>query len=415
MTLDRLLGRRMNAPDMRSVNAIRLLTLVREHGPVSRAALARLSELSKPTVSEQIGRLVEFGAVIEIGKGDAAGSGGKRPTMVAFHANAGRVAGIAIGLDGTTVALADLRGRITVRNDIRDGGTRQPGRLLARIESAIEVLMRSDAGRPIALRAIGVGVPGRVDCTAGTVLEAGNLDGWTDVDVRGQLQRAFDCPVLVDNDVNVALLAELRQGAARSAATAVIVRVGKGIGSAVAMNGRIHHGSHWAAGEIAHLTSATPLGRTLSPRGQLESVLGADQIRKRVRAAARRSILLRRLLRSQSEIESLFTAAKQHDEVAKPIAADIVRHLSMAVAHQALAYDPDVILLSGDVFRYASADVRKTLRRTIPWPLVIEQASFAEEGVLLGAIEAAASSAYEDLSRRLEAEGAMARTAVNGG
>src|SRR5688500_2966185 len=99
----------MNGSDMRSTDCLLLVNLVQEHGPVSRAGLSRLSELSKPTVSEQISRLVERGVVVELGKGDAAFSGGKRPTLVAFHADAGRIAGIAVEQDRTTVAVADLK------------------------------------------------------------------------------------------------------------------------------------------------------------------------------------------------------------------------------------------------------------------------------------------------------------------
>ncbi|MCL4785160.1 MAG: winged helix-turn-helix transcriptional regulator, partial [Bryobacterales bacterium] len=92
-----LLTQRMKAPDMRNVNGIQLLNLIAEYGPLSRASLAKLSHLSKPTVSEQVQRLIALGTVVELGEGEAPSTGGQRPTMLAFHAEAGCVAAVSIG------------------------------------------------------------------------------------------------------------------------------------------------------------------------------------------------------------------------------------------------------------------------------------------------------------------------------
>jgi predicted NBD/HSP70 family sugar kinase len=384
---------------MRSVNGIQLLHLIRQSGPISRAGLAKLSKLSKPTVSEQINRLLALDVVVEIGPGNAAVTGGKRPTMVAFHANAGRVAGIGIGSEETQIALADLQGEIKARIRISTSPEQGARKLLGRIERSLASLRARDGG---VLRTIAIGVPGRVDCTTGTVLESGSVFDWKTINLQTPFEERFGCPVLVDNDVNVALVAELRHGAARGARSAVLIQVDTGIGSAMAIHGRIHHGSHWAAGEIGHLAVDRPVSKHISPRGQLESVVGADQIRKRVRKAARESSLLSRLLREQPEATALFSAARQKDRVAARIVADVVHHLSVAVAQQALAYDPDIVLLSGESFLNALPDIRKFLSRTIPWSPKVEPAAFGEEAVLIGSIDMALTSAYEQMSRRLQ-------------
>src|SRR5262245_30136277 len=127
----------MQAPDMRNVNGIQLLNLIREVGPVSRAMLARLSSLSKPTTSEQVGRLISLGYVIEIGPGGSAATGGKRPTLVTFNADAGRVAGVGIGPEVTRIGLADLQGQVLLQAEIRTSPERGAKRLLDRIEKAL--------------------------------------------------------------------------------------------------------------------------------------------------------------------------------------------------------------------------------------------------------------------------------------
>lgn len=399
---------------MRNVNGIQLLNLIRESGPVSRATLARISSLSKPTTSEQVGRLISLGYVVEIGPGGSASTGGKRPTLVAFNGDAGRVAGVSIGPEMTQIALADLQGKVLLQTELRTSPDRGPKRLLDRILRALASLVAKDANGGRTLRAVGVGVPGRIDCVEGKVLESGSVFGWKDVAVAGPIQRSLGCPVLVDNDVNAALLAELNHGGARDADTAVLIRVDVGIGSAVAMHRRIHHGCHWAAGEIGHLAPDKQGMRRISPRGQLESMVGTDQVAKRVRAAAKKSARLRRLLQSEVEMPALFAAAGQGESIAIAIASDIAHHLSVAAAHLALAYDPDVVLLSGEVFQHVISDIRKFFSRTIPWSPVVRQAGSGEEGVRIGAVDMALIAVYQQMSREMHRDVPPARTASAG-
>jgi predicted NBD/HSP70 family sugar kinase len=405
-----LFGQRMNAPDMRSVNGIQLLNLIHSRGPVSRAELSKLSGLSKPTVSEQVGRLIRLGAVIEIGQGEASESGGKRPTLVSFHAAAGKVAGVDIGADHLRVAIADLEGRILRQTKVPTRSEKSPARIREQIERALLSLDGADRG----LRAIGIGVPGRVDCRSGIVLELGNVFEWHDVDLRTPLEERFGCPVCVDNDVNVALTAEIHSGAGREAETTVLIQAGTGIGSAIAIGRRIHHGAHWAAGEIGHLTTEPPSRKQVSPRGQMELVLGEDQIGKRVQAAARRSPTLRRYTRTLSPISALFAAAAERDPIAVALAAPIENYAAFAVANLALAYDPDTVLLSGEIFRYVLPAIEKLLSRTVPWSPKVQQARFGEEGVLMGAIHTALPAAYEQLAAQLAADAGPATALAAG-
>ena len=404
-----LLGSGINAPDMRSVNAIQLLNLLREHGPISRAGLARLSGLSKPAVSEQVNRLITLGMVLETGVGEASEAGGKRPTMLAFHADAGRVAGIGIGTATIRIALSNLQGTIRDSVEIATLPEQAPRTTIRRTVRALEGLL---ARTRLPLQAIGIGVPGRVDCRAGKVLEAGGLFDWRDVVLSGPFEERFGCPVAIDNDVNVRLMAELHRGGARGARTAVLLHADTGIGSAVAIDRYIHHGTHWAAGEIGHLAYRLPAVARVSPRGQLESLLASDQIARRVRAAGRTSLTLRALLRTLPELEALITAAAEKDTAARKLAAELSGLASVAVANQALAYDPDVVLLSGGLFAAFTDDIRKFLARTVPWSTDVQMASFGEEGVQAGAVDMALLAAYDGMSRSLYVDPPAQRAAA---
>lgn len=392
----------MKAPDMRSVNGIQLLNLIVETGPVSRAALAKLSRLSKPTVSEQVQRLIALGTVIEMGEGESAATGGKRPTLVAFHADAGRVAGISIAPGTSRIVVCNLAGESRGSTEVPTEPFGDPRQLMSRIRRALEKLLRGDPGAP-RLRAIGVGIPGRVDSGRGVVLDVENVFHWRNLDLASPLRRRFGCPVLVDNDVNVALLAELRKGAARDLRTAVLIRVDVGMGAAIAIDGRIHHGSHWAAGEIGHLTPNRTSVGTGHPRGYMEAVVATDRIAARARSAARKNPALRRHLRSGSPIAALFAAAKENRE-AEAIAGEVIDYLCLAVAQHALVCDPDIVLLSGEVFPHILDEIRRFVTRTIPWSPRVALAALGEEAVTMGATDLALSASYEQLSQELQAD-----------
>lgn len=403
-----LLGSGIHAPDMRSVNAIQLLNLVREQGPISRAGLARISGLSKPAVSEQVNRLITSGMIRETGIGAASKAGGKRPTMLSFHADSGRVAGIDIGALTIRIAISDLQGRICNGIEIPTMPEQSPRTMIARIIRALARLLART--RP-SLYAIGIGVPGRVDCTAGTILEAGSVFGWRDVDLRRPLERRFGCALALDNDVNVRLMAELHCGAARTAQTAVLIRSDTGIGSAIAVHREIHHGSHWAAGEIGHFAANLPAKARVSPRGHLESVLGDDQLGRTIRKAGKTSVTLRALLRKMPELDALVTAARK-DVAARRLAENLSGLAGLAVANLALAYDPDVVLLSGGLLAEFVDDIRKFLARTAPWSANVQMAALGEEGVQIGAVQMALAAAYERMSQRLYTDLPVQRAAA---
>lgn len=402
----------MKAPDMRNVNGIQLLNLIAEYGPLSRASLAKLSHLSKPTVSEQVQRLIALGTVVELGEGEAPSTGGKRPTMLAFHAEAGCVAAVSIGPNATRVAVSNLMGERKAETELPTRASDGPRQLISRIRTAITKLA---GGKPgiAKLRAIAIGAPGRVDCDRGTVLELANVFNWRDVDFAGPLQRNFGCAVLVDNDVNVALLGEINQGGARQVRSAVLIRLDVGLGAAIAMDRKIHHGSHWAAGEIGHLVPSRSEIQRESTRGYLESAVGADRIAALVKTAARRVPALRRHLKSKSPTAALYGAASEDATVAE-MAREITHHLCSAVSQHALVCDPEVVLLSGEIFPFILPEIREFFARTIPWTIAVALSELGEDAVLLGATDLALNSSYEQLSRELQLYDSRLAVAAHG-
>lgn len=376
---DHLTAQRMKAPLMRSLNGIELLNLIAEHGPLSRAALAKLSRLSKPTVSSQVETLVERGWVLELGQGESGARGGKKPTLIRFNADAGRLFGVEIDSQEIRIAAADLEGKVLNQTACPTGRDRRADTVLEKICRELGDVIAVDGTGSIE-RVIAVASPGRVDVRRGITLEAGNLFNWTDVHIRTRLEREFGLPVLVDNNVKMATLGELHFGLAKGMNDAVVVRLDSGIGSGVVVRGRLIHGRHWAAGEIAHMNlDLTQISEVWRIRGYLESMIAADRILEKAPAG------------TASAIEYLRSATNVRDNV--------VLHIGAAIANLICAYDPALVVLQGDLLAEIVEDVRQVIAKAVPWETKIAVSEIPAKAVLLGTLSAARALAYERISQ----------------
>ena len=380
---------------MKSVHGIGLLNLIRERGPISRADLAKASRLSKPTVSSLVDSLIRRGLVFEEGPGQSGVRGGKIPTLVKFNAGAGVLAAVEIGSAVTRAALTDLEGVVLDRHDAPtevEGGAE---RVLERAVSLLRAVLLRGRGRRSRLRLIAVATSGRVDVGRGVALEIGNVFNWSNVAVRERIGAAFKVPVFVDNDVNMAALGELHHGAAAGENDFVLIRLQTGIGCGVVLNRRVHHGAHWAAGEIAHaVLSEAAAASDWGPRGYLENVVAEDRVAEGARQSGFSGL---------DPVGELVDAAARGHAGARAIVDRLATHLGLAAALVAAAYDPPLIVLQGRLFRILFERVAKLAARVIPWGVEIRLSTLGEEAVLLGTTISARSQAYERIAKELKA------------
>ena len=274
-------GGARHARHLRGLNLERVLNVAMDRaGSFTRAELIEATGLSAPTVGSLASDLIRSGVVRDLGTGPS--SGGRRPSFMELNARHRYVAGIDLGPTRTRLAVADLRGDRVVDRIVPTPAGRGPSALLTRIAADLRALMR-DADAPMArLLVVAAGAPGAVDTDTGVVSFAPNLKGWSNVPMRDILERALGAPVVVENDVNLAMLGEHWQGAARGHQTCAFVFVGTGIGAAVLVDGELHRGHHFMAGEIAVMC----MGREYvdvdyGTRGCLETLAGLQALAAR--------------------------------------------------------------------------------------------------------------------------------------
>ena len=262
---------------LRAINERTILELIRRTGTTSRAQIARESGLSKPTVSLALSGLIEAGLVHEVGRA----TGGKGPSAVLYELNpsAGWVVGIDVGRHWVRGAAADITGTIVARRDER-ARARSSATMIEQI-GTIAHEVAGDAGiRWRQVTHATVGAAGVIDPRRGAVALAPNLPGFGRPGLVGAIRDELGTAITFENDVNMAALGELSDGAGRNVGTFVYLWVGTGVGMGIVIDGRLYRGSSGAAGEIGYMPvgAGDPHDRAVRRRGMLEETAGAAAV-----------------------------------------------------------------------------------------------------------------------------------------
>jgi glucokinase len=388
-----------NARHLRQLNTQRILSVAMERTePFTRAELTAATELSAPTVGTLAQALIREGLIRDLGAGPS--RGGRRPAFMEFNARHGFVAGISMGATRTRLAVADLRGERVAHRVLPTPGGLGPSGLLSRLAGDVRSLLDEAGVRRERLLAVAAGAPGAVDRARGTVMAlAPNLRGWSNVPMAAILSEATGAPVVVDNDVNLAILGERWRGAARGHENCVFIHAGSGIGAGIVVDGELHRGHHSLAGEIGLMSMAPEhVGQDFGARGCLETLASLKGLAGRWAGANGGD--------REGWLVELFECARAGDRAARKAIQETATLLGMAVANLSLVLDPSLVVLGGALFDQGGdfgSEVRRIVARIIPSPPEMVTSALGKEATLWGALLVAMNEARGRLRRGLAA------------
>lgn len=236
---------------VKELNKAVILNIIWRHAPISRAEIARISGLTRGTVSSLVDELIHDSFVKEIGTGTSAM--GRKPIMLQLNAGAGVIVGVDLGVNYILIILADLRAQVLARKRLSISPEMGEKRILEKMVDGIADILASAPSTPRGLLGIGAGVPGLVEMEHGVLKFAPNLR-WKNVPLKDLLQERFDVPVYVDNEANVGALGEKWFGAGQGIRHMVYLSVGVGLGAGIVVNGELYRGATGYAGELGHFT-----------------------------------------------------------------------------------------------------------------------------------------------------------------
>jgi len=331
-----------------------LIDLVRKYGEFSKADLVAFTDYSRTKITSCIQSLLN--KKILITNNITEYSGGRRSKTFSLNGNLGLVAGVDIGATSIDLAIADFSGKSLVRFSepatVKDG----PIKILGRACSLLEKMLKENDLSPEKMNGIGIGVPGPVDFSVGTLVSPPIMPGWDRYPIIQTVQQWFpSANVVVDNDVNVMALGEINQGAGKGVDNLIFVKIGTGIGAGIICEGNIYRGSSGCAGDIGHISvdKSGPLCHC-GNRGCLEALAGGPAIAERALMAAQagKSPILMRYYEMNGQVlhtEDVGDAAREGDAVAIEVIRESGQYIGDVLASLVNFYNPEMIVIGGGV------------------------------------------------------------------
>jgi predicted NBD/HSP70 family sugar kinase len=358
---------------LRRINSAAALAALHSHESLTLSEIARLVGVSRRTAEEVVDEHVSRGWVAEVPVDPQRPRAVGRPARrFRFRVDRGFVVGLDIGARSVSAAVADLSGTVLAE---ADAATTPAVPRLERLGAAAEVAQRALASAGVDPQlVVGAGVASTGIITADGVVELSTrIDDWTGVDLAGVVQGQLGCPVRVENDCNVAAIAEHWLGTTRDVPDVVYVQTGPQLGAGILLGGRIHRGRHAAAGEI----NALPQLGWSELRDQLDELQPVDG----APAPKTRPGSLRR-----AAVDALIER--------------FADRLAVGIAAMVLTIDPDAVVIGGTMAEVGSALSVPLARSLAEWcerPVRVEVSTLGERAVVLGAVRIA----LDEVERKL--------------
>jgi predicted NBD/HSP70 family sugar kinase len=231
----------------RTFNQQLVLRALHDRSPLSRADLARLTGLTRTSVGDLVGTLIDDGLIEEVGRGRS--SGGRSPILLQVAPNGRHLIGLDLGEAQFSGAVVNLRGEIlrSIHLPVEGRTGDAAVELVVRLVDAL----RADVRCP--LLGIGIGAPGIIDTSTGTVRWSVNLH-WAELRLGPLFEQRYGVPVVVANDSHAAALAELTFFRRPRPNNLIVIKVGRGVGAGIILNGQLFQGDGHGAGEIGHVS-----------------------------------------------------------------------------------------------------------------------------------------------------------------
>jgi predicted NBD/HSP70 family sugar kinase len=374
---------------LRALNDRAALELLLARGPLTRAQLGEMTGLSKVTASQLVERLEQRGLVRRVG--EQAGGRGPNAQLYAVTPGSAHVIGVDVGPERVVAACADITGTVVGHVELSTRDTDDP---VGVVHSAV-VQAAGRAGTDVSsVRRVVLGTPGLVDPESGEISFAVDLPRWHR-GLLGDLRKDLSTPVVFGNDVNLAAVAEADAGAAMGCPDFALVWIGRGVGLASVLGGRLHPGATGAAGEIGYLPVAgaeVPRNATRrGAKGPFQAIAGADAVRAIGQQHGFRG----------AEAADVVRAAVAAGDAGEPVLGELARRLALGVAAVCVVLDPPLVVLAGEVGQAGGPALAERVERevaaiTIVSPRVVITEVPAEP-VLHGALRMALDAVRDEV------------------
>ena len=357
------------------------------YGPISRASVAKMTGLSKQTVSEVVSTLEDDGWVRTVGR--TAGNVGRRAVVYEIVPEAALVASVDLGGTKVRAALCNLSGAVVAEASeptSQNGGEAvvdQIARLIVRVADRESIPTEK-------IRVAVVGVPGVLEQGTGNVKMAPNIAGIDLIDFPATLEQRLGVEVLVENDVNLAALGEHWMTDQGNRDNLVFLSVGTGIGAGMVINGQLVRGASGAAGEVGYLPfGADPFEEESQKVGPLERVTATTAIINHYE----------KLTGKITSVPEIFEASLSGDKSATASLETAAKYIAQGIAAIAAVVDPSCVVIGGSIGGREELIqmIRPEIDRCFPRSIPLEPSVLGNHAALAGGTSIALSRLHISL------------------
>ncbi|MFI6864988.1 ROK family protein [Streptomyces sp. NPDC050421] len=379
----------------RAINDRLALRLLQQDGPLTATQLKILTGLSRPTVADLVERLQGAGLIKVVGE-TGAERRGPNARLYGIVADRAHLAGLDVRTDSVAVVVADLLGVTLAETTLPIGSDTAADDA---VEQAVALLERTASTAGTApLHSVGIGAPGLIDPVTGELRDTTGLPAWHRRLVRA-LQQRLPATVLVENETNLAAVAEHRVGAAQDRDTFVLLWLGHGVGAAVMLDGKLRRGASGGAGEIGFLPVPGTIGTpsAVNCDGGFHSLVGSAPL---VELAAAHGIIAP-AVGQEPGASAAVRAALVGEGDSEAFLDTLADRLALGVAAVASVLDPGCVLLAGEVGHAGgealAARVEERLAMMSPLRTEVRAGLLGGTAVLRGAVLSAREAAQDAL------------------
>ncbi|MEU2249066.1 ROK family transcriptional regulator [Streptomyces sp. NPDC019224] len=379
----------------RAINDRLALRLLQQDGPLTATQLKTLTGLSRPTVADLVDRLQDAGLIHVVGE-TGADRRGPNARLYGIVADRALLAGLDVRTDSVAVVVADLLGATLAEATLPIGSETEGDDAVEQAVALLATTARSAGSAP--LHSVGIGAPGLIDPVTGELRDSTGLPSWHRSLVRA-LQERLPATVLVENETNLAAVAEHRVGAARDHDTFVLFWLGHGVGAAVMLDGKLRRGASGGAGEIGFMpvpgTAATP--SAVNCDGGFHSLAGSAAL---CELAAGHGIAVT-VAGQEPGAAAAVRAALAGEGDGEGFLDALADRIALGAAAVVSVLDPGLVMLSGEVGHAGgaalAARVEERLAAMSPLRTGVRAALLGGTAVRRGALLAAREAAQDAL------------------
>ncbi|MDG6103399.1 ROK family transcriptional regulator [Dactylosporangium aurantiacum] len=392
---------------LRAMNDAAALSHVLERGTLTRSDLRELTGLSKPTISEALRRLTEAKLVTVVGYVSA----GPGPNAEVYAVNPDAAYSVALsvrdrafdplgssgsGLPAVSAAVTDLAGTVRGRLELAVDFTRTDP--VSAVVDAVQDVCKEARIAPDPVAQVQIAVAGSYDPRT-DVLHHVEVPGWGRPGLVDDLRRRLGVPVGVDNDVNLAAVAERAHGAGRDAESFALLWLGEaGLGLAIDLGGTLLRGARGGAGEIGYMPMMLPGvtgGRGFTGRVDFQDLVGGGAV---LDLAAEYGL---RESTAAGTMAAAVARAADRDDAARSFVTTLAGRIAIGLSAVVAVLDPPLVVIGGEVGQAGGpilgAAVATALAEAAPLETAIATSTLQDDAALLGAQEAGRSAVRDSI------------------